>query len=137
METGTFNIAELINVVVGATIALAGFLTAGALIIKYSKSFGNFIERWMHSGCRNDSTMCVMLGNSIVHRCEIAAVNKCLPQEERDWLIKLMTEYETNRHWNGVVKDRYEKTIKLPLTCSILDTQTRLDTEAAVGRHIT
>lgn len=110
----TLQFPEFVQAIVSAVIALAGFLTAIVVIVKYSKTVRLWIEDFKHSGCPNHSTMRIILGNSIVHRCEQAREIGCLPQEQRNWLVKLMEEYETNRHWNGVVKDQYEQAMKLP-----------------------
>ena len=137
METAVFDATAIVNIIVGSVTTLGGFFGAVGLLSKYSKTFKGIIFNIMHSGCRNDGTMQVMLGNSIVHRCEIAQINQCLPQEERDWLIKLMTEYSENRHWNGVVQDRYERTLALPLEPTVENQRKRIDREAIYGRPST
>ena len=136
-ETVTFDATALVNIIVGSVITLAGFFSALGLLFKYSKTFKTFLVSLLHSTCQNNGTMQVILGNSIVHRCEIAEINQCLPQDERDWLIKLMSEYQDVRHWNGVVKDRYDRIKELPLEPTEANQQQRITREAAHGRPST
>lgn len=136
-EATAFNAAELMNIIVGSVITLAGFFSALGLLFKYSKPFKTFLINLLHQTCQNNGTMQVILGNSIVHRCEIAEINQCLPQDERDWLIKMMGEYEDVRHWNGVVKDRFERAKTLPLEPTVANQRKRIDREAIHGRPST
>jgi len=137
MEPTTLDVTQIGQIIISVVVALTGFFGSILLLIKYSKRMKLALIRWFHLGCRNDSTMCVILGNSIIHRCEIAQINRCLPEQEREWLIKLMHEYQEVRRWNGVVKDRYDRTIDLPLEPTYEETQNRLNDEADYGRHIT
>jgi hypothetical protein len=136
-EATTFDAAALVNIIVGSVITLAGFFSALGLLFKYSKPFKTFLVSLLHSTCQNNGTMQVILGNSIIHRCEIAEINQSLPQDERDWLIKLMGEYEDVRHWNGVVKDRFERVKLLPLEPTVVNQRKRIDREAIHGRPST
>lgn len=136
-EAVTFDAAALMNVIIGSVLTLAGFFGSLGLLFKYCKPFKTFLITLLHSTCQNNSTMQVILGNSIIHRCEIAEINKCLPQDERDWLIRLMAEYSDVRKWNGVVKDRYERIKTLPLEMTDENDQRRMDREAIHSRPST